>query len=210
MTCLRHRPDTPDSEEGSKSELNQNTDRVNVLKRKRKPRSPNKKKRTLRNKYICPYCKNELGGRQSLSDHIRFVHFGEKPHKCEECSEAFTTSYKLASHVKRRHSQESFSCSGCDKEFKTRRSWAFHEAAICRVEGWSEERLKNECNLVLVSCKVKGCGKLMDQSMPDRIKRWVRVGFEFVGNLSLIRFAGISQLMTVRLGLKFAKPSLFI
>lgn len=126
-------------------------------------------------KYICPHCKKELCDRRGLSDHVRFVHLQERPHKCSRCPKSFTKKYSLSCHVKWVHTKETFSCSKCAKELKTRRMWAFHEVAICRVEGWSEERLKME-NLTLVKCPVEGCGKMFDQTRPSHVTRWVHFG----------------------------------
>ena len=53
--------------------------------------------------FECTVCKKVFKERGALKVHL-YVHTGEKPHKCQICPSAFTTSSHLKRHVRKSHS----------------------------------------------------------------------------------------------------------
>lgn len=92
--------------------------------------------------------------------------------KCLQCNKTFSKASNLSRHVKWFHTKETFSCSACAKKLMTPKSWAIHETSVCKVGGWSEERLKEEFNVTLVPCPFQGCEKLFDQDQSGTLKRF--------------------------------------
>lgn len=107
-------------------------------------------------KVSCPHCTKEYSGRQCLASHIRLVHLDQRLH----------TGAHFSKHMKWSHNLEIYSCSLCFKKLATKKSWALHEALVCKVPGkdWGPERLKNEFRITLLTCPVDECGKQFGRS----------------------------------------------
>ena len=68
----------------------------------------------------CRYCQKTFTITQSLKQHIRTVHEGQKDFICGQCSKSFTTSKNLKQHMIVVHEpwlMVHFDCTKCEKSF---------------------------------------------------------------------------------------------
>ncbi|CAH0396031.1 unnamed protein product [Bemisia tabaci] len=112
------------------------------------------KRHSKKRAFVCDLCKTKFKTRETISKHIRIVHLGEKPVKCnlctyktintsslkkhmavhEEtrpfkctlCSAKFAVSLYLKIHLKTIHSGRSFDCEICHMKFPRKRSLTLH------------------------------------------------------------------------------------
>ena len=83
--------------------------------------------------YKCPVCGVLFGEKGNLKKHIRAVHEGKYPHKCEfeNCTKSFTRSENLRRHVTTVHRMiKSYVCDyeGCGKRFGEKGHLTQHKA----------------------------------------------------------------------------------
>lgn len=93
-------------------------------------------------------------------------------HNCEFCDKTYSKRAGLAQHIRLIHTQGPFVCSLCTKKLSTRRTWAVHEALVCKVpdKNWSPERLKTEFNITIANCPEEGCQKQFDSRRAGDLK----------------------------------------
>lgn len=118
----------------------------------------------------CPHCSEELSTRDTLQVHVRLVHAEFRPHSCSSCDKGFFKKSDLLRHISFVHDKKSFPCTGCGKGLATQKARAMHEATVCKVEGWTAGRLREEFNITLISCPVGGCDKVFMESKPTELK----------------------------------------
>jgi len=74
-----------------------------------------------RQAHLCPYCRQVLKTRNSLSRHISVVHLDEKKFSCDDCDKSFATKADLVKHKKAVHEEarnELVECDICNDKFK--------------------------------------------------------------------------------------------
>eukprot|EP00092_Neocalanus_flemingeri_P019359 GFUD01020969.1.p1 GENE.GFUD01020969.1~~GFUD01020969.1.p1 ORF type:complete len:694 (+),score=147.76 GFUD01020969.1:33-2114(+) len=74
-----------------------------------------------RQAHLCPYCRQVLKTRNSLSRHISVVHLDEKKFDCSDCDKHFATKADLVKHKKATHEEdknELIACDICNEKFK--------------------------------------------------------------------------------------------
>ena len=68
-------------------------------------------------KVECEYCGKSLKT-HTLANHIRLVHEGVKPYKCDKCEKSFGKRINLRKHVEQVHEKlRNFHCEICGKAF---------------------------------------------------------------------------------------------
>lgn len=70
-------------------------------------------------KYICPYPECERKAFLNYDRHC-FVHTGERPYQCEQCSMAFADQTTLINHVRRHTGDKPYGCNICKRNFRQR------------------------------------------------------------------------------------------
>ncbi|XP_070200626.1 zinc finger protein 93-like [Littorina saxatilis] len=77
--------------------------------------------------FPCPQCSFRFKTRQTLKDHIAFVHTDERPFQCTQCSMRFKRNVHLSRHVRYRHtSDRPFPCPQCSLCFKAKKTLKDH------------------------------------------------------------------------------------
>merc|ERR1719154_155835 len=75
-----------------------------------------------RQAHLCPYCRQVLKSRNSLSRHIAVVHLNERRFSCTQCEKSFATKADLAKHKKASHEEtrhDLVECDICNEKFKS-------------------------------------------------------------------------------------------
>jgi len=75
-----------------------------------------------RQAHLCPYCRQVLKSRNSLSRHISVVHLNEKKFACTQCDNSFATKADLVKHKKASHEEARHNlveCDICNEKFKS-------------------------------------------------------------------------------------------
>ena len=79
--------------------------------------------------YLCQLCGKGFGHKQTLDCHIRYLHTGERPYKCdfENCDKAFISSAKAKKHKETVHlNLRRYQCKDCPLSFKTKGALSVH------------------------------------------------------------------------------------
>ncbi|KAF4096117.1 zinc finger protein 62 homolog isoform X1 [Onychostoma macrolepis] len=79
--------------------------------------------------HTCSLCLKTFTQAAGLRKHVRYVHEGERPHKCSECGRGFVKLSDLARHQRRHHydrGDELFQCSQCERSFSHPSSLVLH------------------------------------------------------------------------------------
>ena len=81
-----------------------------------------------RPKVPCTDCDKKFADKDTLKDHFRVKHNGDKPYKCKECPNAFPRSDYLKSHLYSSHGVEKpFKCGFCDYRSEVAKNIENHE-----------------------------------------------------------------------------------
>ena len=79
--------------------------------------------------YLCQLCGKGFGHKQTLDCHIRYLHTGERPYKCdfENCDKAFISPAKAKKHKETVHlNLRRYQCKDCPLSFKTKGALSVH------------------------------------------------------------------------------------
>ncbi|XP_016138188.1 zinc finger protein 271 isoform X2 [Sinocyclocheilus grahami] len=79
--------------------------------------------------HTCSLCLKTFTQAAGLRKHVRYVHEGERPHKCSECGRGFVKLSDLARHQRRHHYDRGdglFQCSQCERSFSQPSSLVLH------------------------------------------------------------------------------------
>uniref|UniRef100_A0A9J8D521 C2H2-type domain-containing protein n=1 Tax=Cyprinus carpio carpio TaxID=630221 RepID=A0A9J8D521_CYPCA len=79
--------------------------------------------------HTCSLCLKTFTQAAGLRKHVRYVHEGERPHKCSECGRGFVKLSDLARHQRRHHydrGDQLFQCSQCERSFSHPSSLVLH------------------------------------------------------------------------------------
>ena len=88
------------------------------------------------NTHQCKKCGHNFAINE-ISRHIKTVHEGIKPYKCNKCDLSFGRKYNLKRHVARKHSEKNeeenailYECDCCNKTFKTKKELKGHQVRL--------------------------------------------------------------------------------
>ncbi|CAG9332548.1 unnamed protein product [Blepharisma stoltei] len=97
-------------------------------------------------KLTCNICQQTIKHSYSLERHIKVVHYGFRPFKCD-CGKSFATREQLTRHHNSKHSEEKpFVCEkGCNKAFASYSARSYHHNIV-------HEKQKFKCPML-------GCSK---------------------------------------------------
>ena len=95
-------------------------------------------------KYSCKFCCKNFVKSQSLRNHFKTFHEGDK-FECNSCEKSFVSAGNLKIHQKSMHDNIKFICESCHRSFATSQNLKAHKESI-------HENIKYNCNL---------CGKSM-------------------------------------------------
>ncbi|KAL3131768.1 hypothetical protein ABBQ38_007487 [Trebouxia sp. C0009 RCD-2024] len=83
--------------------------------------------------YPCSFCDKRLASQQSLDNHVKVVHKGDREFTCKEsgCEASYGTKSGLDSHVKRVHlGHNPFVCPTCSTKFDSNANLTIHVQAV--------------------------------------------------------------------------------
>ncbi|CAG2177209.1 unnamed protein product [Oppiella nova] len=130
----------------------------------------------IKSRLKCPTC-DQWFTKSLLQKHV-YIHTSEKPYKCDECLEEFTTSSHLTNHqMKHNPTMDSLiTCSICGTAFKTKKSFQKHQMIhktdrkrshlcdVCGIGFYDKESLKSHTfrihlpkNVRKFKCDFSGC-----------------------------------------------------
>ncbi|XP_030561643.1 zinc finger protein 569 isoform X1 [Drosophila novamexicana] len=75
---------------------------------------------------ICPYCQREFKRKTHLKDHVRLVHEGLRPYKCDFCQRSFGLARTLRIHIMGHTKERPFVCKICEKSFRQKTELNLH------------------------------------------------------------------------------------
>ena len=76
-------------------------------------------------KLICSECGKNFKYRSSLEDHMK-MHKGLFDFPCLQCESRFISKFRLKAHETAKHTNQSFICEKCGKEFRLRQGYTNH------------------------------------------------------------------------------------
>lgn len=99
--------------------------------------------------FVCPYpdCGSTSARKDTLSQHIRYIHEQPLSFKCKECDKAFHWPHHLKSHQDTHVEQPSFKCQICDAVYQHFTSLSKHMA------------VHNNLDHLRHPCPIEGCSK---------------------------------------------------
>ena len=88
-------------------------------------------KDTLKRHDRCNICDASFYSKQSLNNHIKFVHEGKKPFKCNVCDASFSYKNHLNGHIESVHERKKpFKCSICDYRSSQKNNMKLHISRV--------------------------------------------------------------------------------
>ena len=79
----------------------------------------------------CNNCDARFYSKQSLNNHIKFVHEGKKPFKCNVCDASFSYKNHLNGHIESVHERKKpFKCSICDYRSSQKNNMKLHISRV--------------------------------------------------------------------------------
>ncbi|KAG7166158.1 zinc finger protein 721-like [Homarus americanus] len=108
-----------------------NTTRIHTNKRHRCTYYGTRQNKTYDGKsegkrYCCHHCRKLFKTIGARNDHVRNLHKGLRPHRCDQCDKQFYRKFNLAVHKRKHSSDRPHECKICHKRFKSSVSVKIH------------------------------------------------------------------------------------
>ena len=75
---------------------------------------------------VCPICSKEIFSGLALITHMKTLHKGIKPYKCEQCTSVFNNLHTLSNHATVVHGKKCIQCKQCSYKASTKAKMRQH------------------------------------------------------------------------------------